>query len=117
MKAGQELDALVAEKVIGWQWNVDRSAFFPPGLHPMSNIFGHKVPQYSENIAEAWLVVEKLVKSGFHFLLLKSADSGRSIATFYLGPEDRSDTSKSADEAPHAICLAALEALRYEVPA
>lgn len=93
---GRNLDAQVAEKVMGMKMN------------------GSELPiiwEPSRSIRDAWDVVEKLTRGGFHFLLLKSADSGLSIATFYLGPHDRNDGSRTDVSAPIAICRAALAAM------
>jgi hypothetical protein len=99
MKAGRELDALIAEKVMGWKprqskhgyWNLDG----PNGEHftdidrrdytaqydketgqkvqqaPWWEYFWDEIPFYSTNIADAWEVVEKLGRwRGFDFMLV-----------------------------------------------
>lgn len=62
MKAGREMDALVAEKVMGW---TDRHGEFaiPPDTSPHRGAIRYmpeKVPPYSTDISAAWQVVEKL---------------------------------------------------------
>ncbi|MEW9673858.1 hypothetical protein [Ammoniphilus sp. 3BR4] len=94
MKAGRTMDALIAERVMGKK--VDRSSrqdiFFEEGL---------PIPQYSTNIADAWLVVERFenveVEKFFH------------AYTAAVHVENRV-YSVQADTAPSAICLAALKA-------
>ena len=135
MKPGRELDALVAEKVMGWKncnpvatW--DRWEYGDPGddwtdvenewcrgygVSPYNKYFMIPFPRYSVNIADAWAVVEKMQASGFHYLLFCSHESGLSAATFYLGPADGSDDVKSSMYAPHAICLAALKAVGVDL--
>ena len=64
MEAGRELDALVAEKVMGWQ-NIDiyaqirTSSSVGAGIEP-GNEFPTDLPFYSTSIADAWEIVKKL---------------------------------------------------------
>ena len=71
MEAGRELDALVAERVMGWHQEYIISInneetpiantpefMFPPDTHDFDDI--ERVPAYSTDIAAAWLVVEKM---------------------------------------------------------
>ncbi len=108
MQAGREMDVLIAEKVMGWKRfdHVIQSGWFPPGLEPMANIYGHEIPRYSTDIAAAWEVVEKT----------------RLLDTYTLGEHDGKWAVLSltysdlepfalADTAPLAICLAALKAV------
>ena len=60
MNPGRELDALVAEKVMGWTYSQSAMVWYPSGLHPMANVFGHTIPNYSTSIEAAWQVVEKI---------------------------------------------------------
>lgn len=110
MKAGRELDALTAEKVMGLRvvrcpdhgdciyWHAygpDR----PDG----------QLPEYSTDIAEAWQVVEKLrdldpeIWWDVHWECVFNTNDSRVWGT--------------ADTAPEAICRAALAAVGCEVPA
>lgn len=113
MNVGQELDAKVAEVVMGWidihTFGLDngRLSGYPPGEQKT-----FPVPHYSTDIAAAWQVVEKLLKDGYevHFHCLPDGrfhclimtDNGEIDAGILLW-EARADT------APHAICRAALE--------
>lgn len=113
MKAGLELDALIAEKVMGWHFvgtftldpelNCDRWARDQNGLER----YFHEVPKYSTDIAAAWQVVEKMiVYSEHHFLLDKG---GAWLCRFREGGLSPGET------APHAICLAALKAVGWPI--
>ncbi len=119
MIAGKEMDALVAEKVMGWPTT---------GMAAGASYREANMPAYSTDIAAAWQVVEKL----------------RTIGWFIELNDDRPPTGKQrwncwfhwpygpvlpeewpsgepdagvAGVAPEAICLAALAAVGAEVPA
>lgn len=116
-----ELNELVASDVLGWTLT-DRKAM-GWGNGPTVWLTGEDSDDENSNptfqgfepavrIDHAWLVVQRMSRIGFHFLLLKSADSGLSIASFYMGPQDRSDDSRSDYSASVAICRAALATLK-----
>lgn len=95
MNPGRELDALIAERVMG-------------GKTKCTEIPGYEfIPNYSEDIAAAWEVVEKLKKPRPIFNLECDQRLGRWNANFY-------GAAAEGDTAPHAICLAALAALPEE---
>lgn len=105
MKAGRELDALIAEKVMGWRFvNIGGPAFIwvPPYAHPQVNALGLAPPKFSEDIGAAWKVVEKIRKPGQSWNFQIFSD-GTCEAEFY--------EPVRAETMPHAICLAALKAL------
>lgn len=61
MPSGREMDALIAEKLFGWK----RLAICPRQLHPpymeeATHTFAHLFPYYSNDIAAAFDVLEKL---------------------------------------------------------
>ncbi len=85
---GPELDALVAEKVMGWTELMIR---------------GGGVPAYSTSIADAWTVVEKF--SDFDWKL-ESHGEGHTFTIY----KDATHYCGDADTAPLAICYAALNA-------
>ena len=124
MKAGRELDALIAEKVMGWEYHdwKTSTAFeytkycFICGrtkrLHAPVEIddfcgTNEAPPHYSTQIADAWLVLESLDEWE---LKRTKYEKGKYLckiapyvgATWYL---------EVADTAPLAICLAALKAI------
>ena len=138
MKAGRELDALVAENVVGWKWlmthyyslagktEFSRGLYGPPADidHDSWRLWDGRdcaivrlphTPPYSTSIADAWKVVERLrvlYPDGWVSVLLGIGDGCHA----YAGTEDREATG-NADTAAHAICLAALQAVGAEVPA
>lgn len=112
MKAGRELDALVAEKVMGWDLVPTRHLvrlryFRQPGTDSRAARERCYLPRYSEDIAAAWGVVEKL--SGYERKLEECSEGW--CFTFEAGEEFWGQ----ADTAPLAICLAALKAVGVDV--
>lgn len=104
MKPGRDLDALIAEKVMGWkpptepgisqqEYETRRTAIHPP---------------YSAEIGSAWEVVEKLKNSGRHIIAGPSKKGGY-IA--YLDFPQNPDWHVNGETTSHAICLAALKAV------
>ena len=127
MKAGRELDALVATEM-GWtavyaehayqQWEygdpgmweaeTGRGVGIPPG-----GIYKRPFPRYSTSIAAAWEVVEKMCEDGDVFIE-NWQDGEWTVSTKPLGFRDNG-VVVSALTAPHAICLAALRASGVDV--
>ena len=115
MKPGPELDALVAEKVTGWE--PDKKKWF----HPKAQ----RCPAYSTDIRAAWEVVEKVWEIRDELWKREGSSSaygvpnGRGCVGLNRGdgfwcdfdPRDGSDWSAEGESIPHAICLAALEAV------
>lgn len=132
MKPGRELDALIAEKVMGWKW-FSRSDFirdpsdpgftpwekrlYPPGFKCEWHVPPRGVQEmqfdikpYSTDIAAAWEVVEKM--EGVWDICSRARG-------WVVGLAVRSEGSDKivyaeGGTAPHAICLAALRAVGYE---
>ena len=116
--AGRELDALVAEKVMGWtvHW-ASPPELCPPGASYWRD--GRQVvfalPYYSIDIAAAWKVVEGL-PSAF-WPEVGRMDDGRWYCEIVGRGDTPADVSPGpiarvvAHTAPHAICLAALHAV------
>jgi hypothetical protein len=102
--AGQEVDALIAEKVFGgpgknvqWYWWRNST----PSLDVDPPIYAG--PAFSTDIAAAWRVVEKMKEC--HWFLLTDRIDTKWYAAF-------SDKAKSIESsAPLAICRAALKAI------
>jgi hypothetical protein len=129
LPAGPELDALVAEKVMGWQnvQSADRLVWlgWPPGVpmvlnYPNGYSGAENIPPYSTDIAAAWQVVEKMERTPFVWrcpkpeedrpqsgsgLTLRRAADGWTVAFQMRGRVGTGDT------APLAIVRAALFAL------
>jgi hypothetical protein len=142
VKAGRELDALVAEKVMGWKRGGDDSYCSPEhvdaivddwdskGPHPClvsprGKIYyfcpcqerkGYELPHYSSDIAAAWTLAEKL-----NISVLCSADGWYAGETADIAHGDwckevfvKGDWTL-ADTAPLAICKAALKTKGIDV--
>lgn len=122
MKPGRELDALVAEKVMGL--TVRSEGRYHVG--PCFSEEGHHediVPYYSTGIAAAWEVVEhfnetmpktwafSLFGSGNDWHVEIDSNDGRFLQN---GPSIQ--VFEHAETAPHAICLAALKSVGVEAP-
>lgn len=104
MKAGRELDALIAEKVMDGKRCPNCTDGLPEcGFHP----------HYSTDIAAAWEVVGKLKDSHPRFMLMRyemTFGARKFESCFDTMPQQPGDL---CDTAPHAICLAALKAVGY----
>ena len=109
MKAGRELDALVAEKVMGWVENTD-----PQGccyIEPHTGVEHHSFAP-STDIAAAWEVLDAIGGNEFDAEITCGMD-GVSVGINRTISGDHEHCA-TGDTAPHAICLAALEAVRKE---
>lgn len=110
----REIDALVAEKVMGWTHHVT-----PMGRvwhrhdgDPHSNAYvgdDEAIPHYTEIISATWLIVEK-----FHWFALTKHTYERGIEYEASFPPRPVEPSR-ANTAPLAICLAALKAVGVKV--
>jgi len=109
----REQDALVAEKVMGWTAKRLGKEPWPDGSY-CDGITNSSCTEFwfTEEIAPAWQVVEKMREEGHTFVL---HHSDILFARFFLTSDggivrkDR-DYWGEADTAPLAICLAALRA-------
>ena len=99
--AGRELDILVAEKVMGWTWD-EGCKSWAEDILPRGYSFNP-----SENIEDAWAVVEKMIEKGFEDFNLDFEGTWECVFTDYVEAMGRA----VSETAPHVICLAALEAL------
>jgi hypothetical protein len=115
---GRELDALVAEKVMGWlhteSWQSDGEI---TGTTPDYRAWV-PVPRYSTDWAAAGEVVEKVraqMPGGWGFELEDVGVSAVALNTWraaFMGADAKWEAL--SDSAPHAICLAALQAVGYQ---
>lgn len=119
MQAGRELDALIAEKVMGLVWDETHcricgwklSATVEQGcvkdscsLRPPPSRRADEPPHYSTDIAAAWQVVEKISSYSLTVIITNHmAAEGWNVEI--LGLEE--DIGADATTAPEAICLAA----------
>ena len=124
MKAGRELDALIAEKVMGWAATHEDELYiwFNDGVPGPPKRFCSDIDYYRENpffwspstqIADAWLVVEKLREMGA-WISLGAKDGAFNWDFRGIIREEQDDERRfiaHAATAPLAICLAALKAV------
>lgn len=109
----RKLDALVAEKVMGW-----RMVTYTAGGEQVTELAPpdgdlHRAgrwPNYSTEIEDAWLVVEKLRPRIWRRMAI-DITAHQCQMGFTLDHEDGPHGSAIADTAPLAICRAALAAL------
>lgn len=126
MQAGREMDAVVAERVMG-----RRATMLPTSLseadphvvdYSISRGFS-RCPSYSTSIAAAWEVVEKMDSLGWYLTLdrLHQKEAGRFWRCEwmkYTEEDERcGDCWEDGDTPAHAICRAALQALASVPPA
>jgi hypothetical protein len=126
VEPGRELDALVAEKVMGLTAGgvVKRTFRDPVTGVPTYATTHNSTPQYSTDIAAAWKIVEKLsgeYYDGIEFTLIQDksanykhvwwAGFGRELHPIELGPSKW----RRGDTAPYAICLAALQSVGHPI--
>lgn len=129
MKPGKELDALVAEHVMGFYvnrflytyihdgktkecttWMIDPKRKEEPA-QTRQDITINPIP-YSTDIAMAWKVADKIRHfSRLYDFEIYAYGDNQFTATFTTNKEYIAHSDESA---PHAICLAALNAVGYE---
>src|SRR5919106_517365 len=91
MEAGRELDALVAEKVMGWPDYAEKN----------------HCPEYSTDIAAAWLIVEEFVPA---YDLSLTWHNGAWETRFILWGAPMQHYTGKGNSEMLAICRAALKA-------
>ena len=120
MNAGPGLDALVAQKVMGFRQKlIFLSAENKPALvwgvipceDPTPNLYRAHPPAYSRDYAAAFSIVEFLAKKNFLFGVGHKSDLKRYNARFY---KDGRKPQATSETIPHAICLAALKACFFD---
>lgn len=112
MNPGRELDALMAEKVMGWKVSRDI-----PGAWDMDELRSTKNWHPSTDIADAMTIADKLSSESLpeteRFMLNLTLADGQAFAEFerrvYQGEPD-TFVSTWVETPAHAICLAALKA-------
>lgn len=114
LKAGRELDALIAEKVFGLVKCRGRHDEQHDGdycyAQPDSPMRGGELRSYSSDIADAWLVVEKLRRRGFGFSVGDILNTAWFEVTFD-NPVTELSYIVGATTISEAICRAALAAV------
>ena len=114
LEAGRELDALVAEKVMGWHVT-PRGRCISPGYNPDCYKGGYlgapfDVPKYSTDIAAAWEAHRKIIMPSTE-LAFNYARELEIAAGACWGGNDCNVLDVLRYLTPLAICRAALKAL------
>ena len=121
MEAGRELDALVAEKVMGYERRLDGlgQEYWREADKPRVRLVGticdpQDLPLFapSTDISAAWEVVSLLIEKGYYVDILYSAKAHVWSCLLDYGGYREADVI--GDTAPYAICLAALKAVGIE---
>jgi hypothetical protein len=115
LDAGRELDALVAERVMGWQWNDYTVNYGNDDYRTVRGLFDVKgsfdshdrFPEYSTDIAAAWRVVEKLKPDWA--IRIEVRPSG--VYCDIISLTERRVEKVTESSVPLAICRAALRAV------
>lgn len=128
MIAGRELDALIAEKVMGRKverWRYFEDGYASTALRPRGKaestgvLITNNLPAYSTDIAAAWQVVERLNDRFSIEIMALTSTVLCSNTRFRVDMFDHEAlaprTEVHAATAPLAICLAALKAIGVEV--
>lgn len=128
----KSLDLLVAEHVLGWTWidvpkdcngENEGRCIAPPGFEPPSPFYWPPkgavsptwfVRPWSSKIKWAWEVVEALHSKGLYVSISKDPDR---LNWDVRGWHDKTNDNRfiaHAEDAPTAICLAALDAVGFD---
>ena len=121
LNPGKPLDALVAEKVMGWTWAETDSGLeglFPPqefaihGFKPILifNDLGHLhgMPEYSTDITEAWEVLDKFDNVTFRKMREADGTIRHSVYVWLENAINNPVIMYKADTLSEASCKAAL---------
>jgi hypothetical protein len=128
VKPSRELDALVAEKVMGLEWAAFYTSsaygawYSKTNLGPRTKEKGQlprpdfdSLPAYSNDISAAWEVVEKIAPACDGEFRLERDESGQwECEIGYHVADACYPRIAKGETAPHAICLAALKAVGHE---
>lgn len=107
MNASRELDATIAEKVMGWTLRGEHPIFGSPVYAT-----GHSdtlLPKFSTDIAAAWTVVEQIKAEWIVTMEIDEHVTRVGFGKNYASTPI--EFSQSAKTTPLAICLAALKAV------
>lgn len=120
MEAGRELDALVAEKIMGWS-NCHREGDWGYFGRPFGGPTDFRIPNYSTDISAAWEVMEKMLFiEGFSFCIEQTVNS-KFPTTWFLHTHHKGilcidevqERYSSTGVIEHSICLAALKSVGH----
>lgn len=117
MNAGRELDAMVAEHVMGWELrqvgngSMDGEYYWHDGCDFVDGRLANL--EFSTYISAAWEVIEKLHEQNYLFSISQSVDAGYT-AKFFNRDKECYFVAPYIESAPLAICIAALLTLIKE---
>lgn len=103
----RELDAKVAEKIMGWKWN-EESAWTPSRGHYSRTDTQDSwwwLPYFSSNVDDGFQVLEQLKHLEPEIVWNDEAHC------WFVSFHKKDGATGSSVSAPHAICLAALRAV------
>ena len=126
MEPGRELDALIAEKVMGWRRVNDEDPYFWPSKEMCDrlkeqypDVIGYDyfpAPLFSTDTAAAWEVVEHMINTpgpdGDYWDVILDITSMKTICV--MGELADYRVQAESKSTPHAICLVALKAVTHE---
>lgn len=117
MPAGRELDAVVAERVMGFRWFTSPCANVSV---PVADDSWQYLPAFSTDIAAAWKVVERLGEMGYT-LDIQWKGKGRVYEFTSEVSASRWDDYGFRDyhavgSMPYAVCMVALQAVSVDHP-
>ncbi len=118
MKAGREMDVLVAKKVFGWKLVKNKGEAGGSFWTGHGGVFGdmHKsqTPEYSTDIFASWEVIQKMHEMKYRYAL-RGHFRGSDLHIAEFDDQDWADSNPLynaiADTTPLAICRAALLAV------
>jgi hypothetical protein len=116
MKAGRDLDALVAEKVMGLEpkqpdnvgYRRDTWVYAINDYDDNGPVYVVDCPEFSEDTSAAWSVLERMRELGWYASLETGRGQDKCTLTRLGGDSERLATGETL---PLAICLAALKAV------
>lgn len=126
MKAGPELDALVAEKVLGWDeihfapegnlsgWGgTDRPCWI--GHAPGASLHNVEILPYSTDLTTCAAAAEEAIRAGkVAAWTIQRASDGQVGALVYLSPVTDGLSGVLGETPAHALALALLKAVGHE---
>jgi hypothetical protein len=114
MKPGRELDAIVSQKIFGWQItpSLRESSNYNRGIHPYTEKVTY-FPSPSTTIADAWEVVEELQRKHPMFTFnIQRRDYTKSVLVWIDWRQGHNENIPNlyveADTLPEAVCKIAL---------
>lgn len=107
MGAGRELDEKIATSLMSYEYLPDH----PTHKWRQGNVYEFSPPRYSTDIADAWMVVEKMRERGYYVFEISVDGTNEYAARFgrcWPAPYENTEIEGTA---PLAISLAALRAV------